>query len=91
MMLFHKKFEKIAKLKNDHTIKKYLYPLKIPGLNIVFLCPDRLSSKTDVTSGKVNFRPNIRQNLKKKSGYQELAWLLKQSWSFSTLKTIKSR
>ena len=36
MMLFHKKFEKIAKLKNDHTIKKYLYPLKIPGLNIVF-------------------------------------------------------
>ena len=39
----------------------------------------RLSGRDDVTSGKVNFRPEIRENFKKKkkkSVYQEFVWLL---------------
>ena len=37
-----------------------------------FLKPDRLSGRNDVTSSKMNFRPDIRQNLfSQKSGYLE--------------------
>ena len=32
------------------------------GLNITFLSSDRLCSRNDVMSDKVNFRPDIRQN-----------------------------
>ena len=48
------------------------------GLNIFLLRPDSLSGRNDVKSRKVNFRPDIRQNFKKKSRYQEFLWLLKQ-------------
>ena len=33
------------------------------ALNIIFLSPDRLSGRNDVTSDKVNLRPGIRKNL----------------------------
>ena len=35
----------------------------VSGLNLIFLSPDRLSGRNDVTSDKVNFRAAIRQNL----------------------------
>ena len=42
-------------------------------------CPDRLSCWNNVTSDKLNFKPNIRQNFKKKNhDVSEPVWLLKQ-------------
>ena len=50
------------------------------GLSIIFLSLDRLSSRNDVTSSKVNFRSDIKQNFlfEKKSGQQDFVCLLKQ-------------
>ena len=44
------------------------------------LSPDILSGRNDVTSGNVNFKPDISQNIcfEKKSEHQEFVWLLKQ-------------
>ena len=36
---------------------------RLAGLNVIFLSPDRLSGRNGVTSVKVNFRPDIRQNV----------------------------
>ena len=51
----------------------------------MILSLERLSGRNDVTSDKVNFRPDInirlafeKQNQKKTPGDQEFAWLLKQ-------------
>ena len=41
-----------------------------PEYNL-FIGPDRLSGKNNVLSDKMNFRPDIWQNFKKKSGYQD--------------------
>ena len=46
-----------------------------------FLSPCILSGRSDATSGKVNFRPDMRHNFfkkKRKSGHNEFMWLLKQ-------------
>ena len=49
----------------------------VTGLNIIFLSPKRLSGRNDKTSDKVNFRPNMRQNifLAKRSGHQEFVFI----------------
>lgn len=53
--------------------------LNISGLNLIFLRPDRLTSRNDVTSNNVSFRPDIRQNLfLKKFRTLECVWLSKQ-------------
>ena len=47
----------------------------------IFLSPDRLSGRNNITLDKVNFIPDIGQNtffFGKKSGYQEFVWLLKK-------------
>ena len=48
-----------------------------------FLSPCILSGRSDATSGKVNFRPDMRHNFfffkkKKKIRTHEFMWLLKQ-------------
>ena len=45
-----------------------------------FLSPDRLCGRNNVTSDKVNFRPDIRQNIfwEKKTEHKEFVWLLMQ-------------
>ena len=45
---------------------------------IFSLNPDRLSGSNDITSDKLNFRPDIRHFFSKKSGHQEFVSLLKQ-------------
>ena len=49
-------------------------------LGMIFLSQDRFYGRKDVTSDKVNFIPDIRQNFffEKKVGHQGFLWLLKQ-------------
>ena len=57
------------------------------GLNVIlFLSPDRMSSGNDVTSDKVNFRSDIRQNLfLEKIKISRVFVALKTFWSSCTL------
>ena len=56
-----------------NEILKILCHIYIFSLN-----PDRLSGSNDITSDKLNFRPDIRHFFSKKSGHQEFVSLLKQ-------------
>ena len=60
--------------------------IQAPDLNIIFLSPGRLSGRNSVTSDKVNFRPDIRQNLfLKKSRISKVCVASKTIWIYSTL------
>ena len=62
------------------------------GLKIIFLSPDRFSGRTDVTSNKVNFRPDIKQTFfLKKIRIPRVCVALKVTWSYWTLISIKLR
>ena len=61
-------------------------------LNIIFLSPERLSGRNDVTSDKVNFRLNIRQNVVlKKIRASRVCVAVKIIWSHCALINIKLR
>ena len=62
-----------------------------PGIKpeYIFLSPDKLSDRNDVTSGKANVRPDIRQNFLKKIRTSRLCVALKTIWSYFTLMNIK--
>lgn len=59
-----------------------------PEYNI-FLSPDKLSDRNDVTLGKANVRPDIRQNFLKKIRTSRLCVALKTIWSYFTFMNIK--
>ena len=62
-----------------------------PGIKpeYIFLSQDKLSDRNDVTSGKANVRPDIRQNFLKKIRTSRLCVALKTIWSYFTFMNIK--
>ena len=48
----------LGRTNNFVTLEKNISP----RLNNIFLSPDTLSGRNDVTSDKASFRPDIRQN-----------------------------
>ena len=58
----------------------------------IFLSPDRLSVTNYATSGKVDFRPDMRQNVSlKKIRTSKICVALKTIWNYCTLINIKLR
>ena len=59
-------------------------------LEYIFLSPDRLSGRNDVTSDKVNFRLDIKQKIfLRKIKTSKVCVALKTIWSYCTLINIK--